>query len=307
MVRMLAAALAFSSSLVLAQTSDFSSPPLVPVDQPVQTVPAAPAPPVAPQPELREQDHAPVAPLPVDGAAQQQYQQPSYQQPPQYQDPRYQQQPQYQDPRYQQQPQYQDPRYQYQDPRYPQQRSYVPRQRRDENPGVHFGAMLIGSAGLFDGAQGYTAGVRGELDINRIAVNLTYNRFYSPTFVSGDVNEFTAMVGYSVLSGHAGRLRLLGGLDVVGTPDALGFAPVVGVNTRLGSGLFGVEGSATLTPFPFRALDLHAAVVLRFGIFEVAGGWRYQVIDTTADGSFFTSFLAAPAVNGPWLGIGITI
>jgi hypothetical protein len=306
MVRLIAAALVFSSSLAFAQSEDFSSPPLVPVDQPVQQVPVQPA------PTLREQDHAAVAPLPGDGAQQPSPYQQAPQQP-QYQDPQYQQQPQYQqDPRYQQQPPYQqDPRYQqdpqYQDPRYPQQRSYVPRQRREPNTGVHFGAMLIGSAGLFDGAQGYTAGVRGELDIDRIAINLTYNRFYSPTFLAGDVNEFTAMAGYSVLSGHAGRLRLLGGLDIVGTPDALGFAPVVGINTRLGSGLFGVEGSVTLTPFPFRALDLHAAVVLRVSIFEVAGGWRYQVIDTALDGSFFTSFLAAPAVNGPWLGVGISI
>jgi hypothetical protein len=253
-----------------------------------------------------------------------QYQQ---QQPSQYQQqpaPQYQQQPsqyQQQPSQYQQQPYSQQPVQQYpQQPGpqpYPQQPpppQYVPQAKRARPPpkdpaeGFHMKALLTGSVGVVDAGFGFTGGVRGEFDINRIAIYGAYNRFISADYTLGDAHEFTILGGYSLMANRIGRIRVLGGLDILGTPATITLNPMVGFNTRLGLGFLGFDAAAFLTVYPARQLDLRAAVVLRFWLLELHAGWRFEVLDSvspSAGGSFGNTFLTAPSVNGPFLAIGL--
>jgi hypothetical protein len=317
MLRLTVVALASFAATALAQTTDdIPAPPLVTVDG---TTPGeAPA----AQPQYQQP-----APNPYQQPAQPQYQQPapnSYQQPaqPQYQQPapnQYQQpaQPQYQQPapnqyqqpaqQYQPDPQYQQPAQQ--TPQYrnaplpPEQQEPQPAaQKKSRTDGFHLGVFAFGSVGVVGGSTGLIGGVRGEMDISRFALHVAYNRFYSPGF---EANQLTSMIGVSLMANDAGRIRVLGGLDVIGTPTATAFGPVVALNFRLGLGVIGFDGSAALTLLPFRQLDARAALVLRLAIFELHAGWRFQVLDGTDGGAFTTSFLSSPSVNGPYAALGL--
>lgn len=166
--------------------------------------------------------------------------------------------------------------------------------------------VAAGSLGITDSFVGYTTSLRAELDIGRVGIGLAFNHFSSPAWVDAEVNELMGLVGYSVYSGSQGRFRFLAGVDIAASSTALQVGPCVGVNTRLGMGLLGVDAAAMLTPVPFRQLEARVAGVLKLLILEVHVGWRLQMLDASMGGSFAT-FSQAPSVNGPYLGVGIRI
>jgi len=337
MFRLFAAALTIASFAAFAQSAEEPAPPLVPVDQLTPPPPPPPEPPsqqqyqqqqkLKRQQQLQQQQPAPQYQQQPAPQYQHQYPQQYQQQPaPQYQQqpaPQYQQQPapQYQQqpaPQYQQQyPQQSGPQYQQQPQPYPQQApspQYVPQAKRVRPPpkdpaeGFHMKALLTGSVGVVDAGFGFTGGVRGEFDINRIAIYGAYNRFISADYTLGDAHEFTILGGYSLMANRIGRIRVLGGLDILGTPATITLNPMLGFNTRLGLGFLGFDAAAFLTVYPARQLDLRAAVVLRFWLLEFHAGWRFEVLDSvspSAGGSFGNTFLTAPSVNGPFLAIGL--
>ena len=321
MFRPFVAALTLASIAAFAQSTEEPAPPLVPADQPPPTPP--PEPPSQQQYQQQQRlkrQQQPVQPQPIQ-PYQQQPQQYQQQQPqpyqPQYQyqqqPPQYQQQP--YPPGYQQQPY--PPQYQQQPQPYPQQPpppQYVPQARRPRPPppkdpadGFHVKVLLDGSVGLLTDAIGFTGGVRAEFDINRFAIFGAYNRFITSD-LNSEVNQFSIMGGYSLMANRIGRFRVLGGLDLISSPSVVALGPVVGLNTRLGLGFLGFDGAAFLTFYPYRQLEFRAAAVFRFWVLELHAGWRYQVMDAVqpADGgSFGTTFLAAPVVNGPYLAVGL--
>ncbi len=144
------------------------------------------------------------------------------------------------------------------------------------------------------------------MDISRVGVELAFNHFYSPGWANSEVNGMTGLLGYSIYSGPKGRFRVLAGADVAITPSVVQVGPTFGVNTRLGMGLFGLDAAAMVTPLPFRMFEARVAGVLKILILEVHLGWRFQVLDASEGGSFRT-FLQAPSVNGPYVGVGIRI
>lgn len=295
--RVLAAALATLSAVAAAQFDDYSAPPMVPVDAPVDSQPP-PLPPAQQQQQseepLQEQSRQPVQPLPNDYVPppQQQYPQ-QYQYPPQQQ--QYPQQ-QYQQPPPQKQQQRPEPE--------PVFEGTVLESRRTK----HFLGLASANIGLFtQGGPGFTFNLRAEADIGKIPVFVGYTAFI-PGSLSGSLGHFTAMTGWSIFSTDPITWRALAGVDVIDNDGLVGTGVVFGTTFRsMFARSVGVDLAAMFTPLPFRQLELRAAMVFQFGrVFELQLGWRYQAIDATQGGDLATLFDIAPAVNGPNVAIGLT-
>ncbi|PZR11084.1 MAG: hypothetical protein DI536_18260 [Archangium gephyra] len=295
--RVLAAAIATLSAVALAQSDDYSAPPMVPVDAPVDQPPPAPPPQQPqqqsddPQQQLEEQSHQPVQPLPADYVPpQQQYPQQPQQYPQQYQQPQYQQAP--------------------------------PQQRRNQRPEPepvfegtilesrrtkHFLGLATANIGLFTAPPGFTFNLRAEADIGKIPLLVGYTAFI-PDATYNSINHFTAMTGWSIFSTDPITWRALGGVDVIDFDGTVALGAVFGTTFRsMFARSVGVDLAAMFTPLPFRQLELRAAIVFQFGrVFELQLGWRYQAIDATQSGNLATLFDIAPAVNGPSAAIGLT-
>lgn len=288
--RVLAAALAMISAGALAQSDDYSAPPMVPVDAPADQPPPSPP---AQQPQqqqtdeqqLNEQSHQPVQPLPADYVAPQQQQQ-----------------------------QYDPQQYQYQQVTPPQQK----RARAEPEPVFegtvfesrrtkHFLGIATANIGLFTAPPGFTFNLRAEADIGKIPLLVGYTAFI-PDTTYNSINHFTAMTGWSIFSTDPVTWRVLGGVDVIDFDGTVALGAVFGTTFRsMFARSVGVDLAAMFTPLPFRQLELRAAIVFQFGrVFELQLGWRYQAIDATQGGSVATLFEIAPAVNGPSAAIGLT-
>ncbi|MFZ5446348.1 MAG: hypothetical protein ACOZQL_40550 [Myxococcota bacterium] len=294
--RRLLSAVLLTSAVALAQNEDFSPPPMIPADQPVEQVPANP-----PQPQYQQ--------YPQQQPQYQQYpqQQPQYQQyPQQQQQPQYQQYP-------QQQPQYQQPPQQYQPPPQQQQPQQVPQATGffDSTRTKHFTGLLAGSVGIFDASQGVVGTARAEVDIKRLSLLASYSLFaasLAQTASSIQVSQFTVMGGWAFLSSDELTLRALAGVDVMTRENLTATGLIVGANVRSMFGrAFGIDGALMVTLFPFRQLEARAGFVLAWSIFEAHFGWRVQVVDATQSGTLATLFTSSPGVNGPYVAIGLSL
>jgi hypothetical protein len=316
--RCLVLSLSLASGVALAQSEDLSLPPMVSADEDVQ-----------PAPQPGQQQPYPGQPQPQN---QQPYdpnqQQPQYQQPypnqqqPQYQQPYpNQQQPQYQQPYdpNQQQPHYQQPYDPNQQPPYnpnqqqPQRTQRRPPQTQQQGEGFmsstrskHFLALASGSLGVTEASPGLVGSARVEFDITRLGFLLGYSNFWSVS-TGIQVHQFNAMAGFSFFSTDQITWRALLGVDVMARDGIVGTGPVIGTNLRSMWGRVGVDGAVLATLFPFRQLEARAAFVVNWGVLEAHIGWRLQIIDATQSGTIGTLFTSSPAVNGPVVGIGLTL
>lgn len=166
-------------------------------------------------------------------------------------------------------------------------------------------ALITGSPVTSSTGTSYAFGARGEIDLFRVAVLVSWDRSISSSFALSDTQQVTALAGYSVLAHKYARIRLLGGIDVLAS-DTLTFAPAMGVSARAGLSFLAVDAAATFTPLPFRRIDARAGLVLKGGVFELQGGYRAQVIDSTSGGTLATLF-ATPLSAGPYLALGVSL
>ena len=261
------------SSVALAQNEEFTPPPMLSADQPVEQ------PPVAPNP-----------------------QQPQYQPYPQQQYPQ-QQYPQQQYPQQQQQPYYQQ---RPQPQQNPAQQTRKATTFMESTKTKHFVGLLSGSVGLMNSAAGVVGSARGEFDISRFGFLAAYNAFLS-TSTNIQVHQFNLMAGWAFFTSDELTLRALAGVDIMTRDTLTAAGPMFGVNVCSMFGRVGIDGAVLLTVFPFRQLEARAAFVVGWSIFELHLGWRLQIIDATQSGTIETLFTTAPGINGPVVGIGITL
>lgn len=119
------------------------------------------------------------------------------------------------------------------------------------------------------------------------------------------LQQLNAHLTYALLSGDRGRLRLEGGLDTVFAPDIITLGPTGGLSAVLWvAGPLALEGSAMVTPFPHRQLDLRAGVGLGFGPLGVRAGWRTLVLD---DAGIVDGVSHVDVFNGPYLGVALAL
>lgn len=172
-------------------------------------------------------------------------------------------------------------------------------------PTFELRALVTGSPVTSSTGTSYAFGARGEIDLFRVAVLVSWDRSITSSFALSDTQQVTALAGYSVLAHEYARIRVLGGIDVHAT-DTLTFAPALGVSARAGLSFLAADVAATFTPLPFRRIDARAGLVLKGGLFELQGGYRAQVIDTTTGGTLATLF-ATPLAAGPYLALGVSL
>ena len=302
-LRLLAVMVAALSASAFAQSDEPTPPPMVPVDQ----APVDPNAPLQPAPYPGQPQYPQQQPYPQQQYPQQQ--QPYPQQPyPQQQQPQDQQPyPQQQDPQ-QQPPQYQQPPQQQQ----PAQRPVQPPTESTNTDAMyssrtkHFVGLLSGAFGIASDTGGLVANVRAEIDITRIGLLLGYSNFYSTT-TGIQVHQFNLMGGYAFFSSDELTLRALGGLDLMIREGSTALGPVIGTTLRSMWSRIGIDAAFMVTLFPFRSLELRAAFVIQWSVFEAHLGWRVQVVDATMGGNLGTLFSVSPGINGPVAGIGITL
>ncbi len=218
---------------------------------------------------------------------------------------------------YQGQPQY--PQYQQPYQQQPYQQQQQPAQRPPQAPTEttntdamyssrtkHFVGLLSGAFGIASDTGGLVANVRAEIDITRIGLLLGYSNFLSTT-TGIQVHQFNLMGGYAFFSSDELTLRALGGLDIMIREGSTALGPVIGTTLRSMWSRIGIDAAFMVTLFPFRSLELRAAFVIQWSVFEAHLGWRLQVVDATSGGNLGTLFSVSPGINGPVAGIGITL
>lgn len=273
--RVLLAIFALQAPAALAQSDEYSAPPMVPVDEPQQPadVPPAEQPPAQPQ-QFQYAEPGTYANAPVDPAA----------------------------PAPQQQPQK------------PAAKGAFAGTVLESTRSKHFLALASGGVGVTRASPGLALDVRAEADLGKFALLAGYTGFGSGNFAntaSGGqsfLGHFMGLGGWAIFSREAITWRLLAGLDVINTPqaNAVGFA--VGTNVRaMVNEHFGVDSAIFVTPLPYRQFEFRAALVLRWwSIFEAHLGWRYQALEASQAGNVVTLFTTAPSINGPMAALGLT-
>ena len=173
-------------------------------------------------------------------------------------------------------------------------------------PAFHLSALAVGGLVLGSEGNAYTAGALAELDIFRFGAFFAYDRGISSAWSISDTQQYTGMLGYSLFASNWGRVRVLGGVNVLAATTGVKVAPVLGTSARVGWHFLALELSAAFTPAVFRELDARAALVLCAGAFEVRAGYRARVADSSATGTLSTLF-ASPLAAGPFLAFGFTL
>lgn len=153
----------------------------------------------------------------------------------------------------------------------------------------------------------FVFGMRGELDIFRVGAMFTFDRAGVTPFTIGQTNEWTGLLGYSLINNKYARIRMQGGLSALsGDNIAARFGPSVGLTARAGLPVIAAEVGAIFTPVGgMRQLDARAELVLRGGVFELHGGYRVRFYDAADAGTVSTLFSTVP-VAGPSIAVGLT-
>ena len=175
-----------------------------------------------------------------------------------------------------------------------------------DTPSWQLAALATATVPLSLSNASFLIGFRTELDVYRFGAMVSLDRSVVTPFAVDELQSWSGLAGYSVIHNHYARLRLLGGVSVLSSSAATQFAPTVGTTIRLGLPSIAIELSGIFTPLPFRQLDARAELVLRWSIFEVHGGYRTRLLDTTDGGSFATLFAQTP-LAGPSIGLGFSL
>lgn len=179
-----------------------------------------------------------------------------------------------------------------------------PAPKPDDVPAFSMRALGTANYALTSGT--FNVGARGELDLYRFAVNLSYEQPLFSELGVADAQQFTGLLGLAPVANRTLRLRVLGGIDARLTSSTLSVGPSFGVNGRVGLSFIALDASAIITPLPFRRLEARAALVLKAGPVEFQGGYQVRLLDTTTGGTLATMFNALPEA-GPYAAIGVSL
>ncbi len=156
------------------------------------------------------------------------------------------------------------------------------------------------------GTQGATLGASAQFEGETwgfvlAGQNMMQQQLDSFTFVSSQ--EVSARVTLAFLWGKYGRLRAeLGGTAVFSpTWRAVGVTGGLSGSVWIG-GPFALEGSAMLTPWPYRQYDLRAGVAVGAGPVGFRAGWRTEVID---DWGVVDGTVHVTTMMGPYVGVSL--
>jgi hypothetical protein len=272
--RVLLAVFALQAPAALAQSDDYTPPPMVPVDEPADAPAQAAQPPPAEPQQFQYAQPGTYSNAPVDpnAPAQPQPQQPA-------------------------------------PAAKPGTKTTFAGSFMESTRKKHFLALASGSIGVTRLSPGLTVDVRAEADIGKFALLAGYTGFGS-----GDVNtngflgHFMGLGGWAIFSREEITWRLLAGVDVINTPEAAAVGFAVGTNVRaMLNDHFGLDSAIFVTPLPYRQFEFRAALVLRWwSIFEAQVGWRFQALEASQAGNVVTLFSTAPSINGPMAALGLT-
>lgn len=117
------------------------------------------------------------------------------------------------------------------------------------------------------------------------------------------IQSLTAHLTFAPLIGERGRLRIEGGADAFFAPDLIVVGPTLGLSGVVWlAGPLGLEGSAMVTPWPYRQADLKAGLALGLGPVGLRAGWRLQVLN---DQGLVDGVVHQDVFNGPYLGAAV--
>lgn len=180
--------------------------------------------------------------------------------------------------------------------------AFASRRHRNFTLGIEAQAMREGSAvGLHLGLEGERIG--GFLRTSGLSL-----RAEDGSGETDDISVTELHLSMAVLKGHAGRLRLEGGLSIAKAPDVTFVGPSVGLSSEvyLLSSL-ALEARVQLTPWPYRQLDAAGGMAWYFGggrLFALRGGMRVLVLN---DAGKVDGVVHQDVLPGPYLSFGLAI
>ncbi len=159
---------------------------------------------------------------------------------------------------------------------------------------------------LLNTERGLTLGLTGQFEGENwglvvAAQNIAVKSLDGPEYDS--IQQVSARLTYSFLNGKYGRLRAELGVDTVFAPDLIALGPTGGLSGSLWiGGPVALEGSVTVTPYPFLQLDYRAGVAVGVGPVGLRAGWRTQVLD---DRGLVDGVIHKDTFMGPYVGVSL--
>ncbi|MHB8878186.1 MAG: hypothetical protein ACYC8T_31205 [Myxococcaceae bacterium] len=117
------------------------------------------------------------------------------------------------------------------------------------------------------------------------------------------IKQLNGRITWALLAGSHGRLRVEAGVDSAFAPELIVVGPSLGASGVLWvAGPFALEGSVSVTPFPFRQVDTRAGLGLGLGPVGLRAGWRALMLDDAGllDGVAHQDFF-----SGPYVGVSL--
>jgi hypothetical protein len=125
---------------------------------------------------------------------------------------------------------------------------------------------------------------------------------------SDNISVTEVHLSWALVTGHAGRVRVEGGVAVAKAPDVTFVGPSVGLSAEvylLNS--LALEARTQVTPFPYRQLDAAGGVVWYVGawrLLALRGGMRVLMLD---DAGKVDGVVHQDVLPGPYVAFGLAI
>ncbi len=172
-----------------------------------------------------------------------------------------------------------------------------------ESPGIRLSAGIEGQGYRNGVTLGAAVGLEGDRwgffatgqNIAVLADDGT-NRF-------DHIQVATAHLSFAFLTGRYGRMRFEGGADAVFAPNLIVIGPTGGLSGTVWiGGPFALEGSAMVSPWPYRQFDGKLGLALGLGPLGLRAGFRAQLLD---DRGLVDGVIHQDAFVGPYVGASL--
>lgn len=154
--------------------------------------------------------------------------------------------------------------------------------------------------------RGYSLGLNAAVEGERFGVSISAHHLSLATDDGSDgsdtLQQLSARVGYTLLSGDRGRVRAELGADVIFAADVVVGGPTIGFSGTLWiAGPLAFEASMYGSVYPFWQLDGRAGLVVGMGALGFRLGWRTQLLD---DQGVVDGVAHRDIFMGPYAGLG---
>lgn len=181
-----------------------------------------------------------------------------------------------------------------------------PREEQSEEGGLR---ATAGAEFLYftNQERGYALGLNAALEFDRAGVSVSAQHLTvatdDGTAGNDTLQQVSARLSYSILTGSRGRLRAEAGVDVVFAADAVFAGPTAGFSGTVWiAGPLAFEGSVFGTVYPFWQVDGRAGLVIGMGPLGLRLGWRTQLLD---DQGRVDGVARRDVFMGPYAGLGV--